>query len=134
MAAGPTGAHSRCLLLAAVLALAQSNNLYYDGLPDGVHDLVVVGRQGGLYLTGFDSRRRVCLVLYAPPLGQPLRTVAELPYRDFGRYTPTVLAARDPERDGSIYVLLYLHPDNLGLEQGRTWCTPTPCTSHAVHC
>ena len=20
------------------------------------------------------------------------------------------------------------------LSQGRTWCTPTPCTSHAVHC
>ena len=53
----------------------------------------------------------------APPFGQPLHTVSELPYNDYGRYTPTVLAARDSWREGQLYVLLYLHPDNLGLEQ-----------------
>ena len=90
--------------------------LWYEDLPDGMHD-VLVGPQGGLFLSGFDSLRRVCLVLYAPPFGQPLHTVSELPYRDYGRYTPTVLAQRDPMRDGQLYVLLYQHPDNLGIEQ-----------------
>ncbi len=81
-----------------------------------MHD-IIIGQHGGLYLTGFDSRRRVCLVLFAPPFGQPLRTVTELVYRDYGRYTPTVIGAHDPDRDASLYVLLYQHPDNLGLEQ-----------------
>jgi len=92
------------------------SQLWYENLPDGMHD-VLVGPQGGLFLAGFDSLRRVCLVMFAPPFGQPLRTVTELPYRDYGRYTPTVLAARDPKRDNMLYVLLYQHPDNLGIEQ-----------------
>ena len=69
--------------------------LWYAGLPDGVTD-VLVGPQGGLFVAGFDSLKRRCLVLYAPPFGLPLRTVSTLPYRDFGRSAPTVLAARDP--------------------------------------
>ena len=72
--------------------------LWYAGLPDGVTD-VLVGPQGGLFVAGFDSLKRRCLVLYAPPFGLPLRTVSTLPYRDFGRSAPTVLAARDPTRD-----------------------------------
>jgi hypothetical protein len=89
--------------------------LWYAGLPDGVTD-VLVGPQGGLFVAGFDSLKRRCLVLYAPPFGLPLRTVSTLPYRDFGRSAPTVLAARDPTRD-RLYVLLYQQPDNLGLSQ-----------------
>ena len=92
------------------------DQVWYEQLPDGMHD-VLVGPQGGLFLAGFDSLRRICLVLYAPPFGQPLHTVSELPYRDYGRYTPTVLTARDSRREGQLYVVLYLHPDNLGLEQ-----------------
>ena len=90
--------------------------MYMENLPDGMHD-VLVSRHGGLYIAGFDSRRRVCLVLFAPPFGNPLRTVSELPYRDYGRFTPTVRAAKDPARADNLYVLLYLHPDNLGLMQ-----------------
>lgn len=90
--------------------------MYMENLPDGMHS-VLVSKRGGLYITGFDSRRRACLVLFLPPSGHPLRTVAELPYRDYGRYTPNVLAAHDTGRTDAIYVLLYLHPDNLGLEQ-----------------
>ena len=102
-----------CILLACAAA---QTLVFYENLPDGMRD-VLVSRHGGLYITGFDSRRRSCLVLFAPPFGRPLRTVAELPYRDFGRWTPSVLAAHDPSRADFIYVLLYLHPDNLGLEQ-----------------
>ena len=90
--------------------------MYMENLPDGMHD-VLVSRHGDLYIAGFDSRRRVCLVLFAPPFGNPLRTVSELPYRDYGRFTPTVRAAKDPARADNLYVLLYLHPDNLGLMQ-----------------
>ena len=95
---------------------ASSSNLWFENLPDGIHD-VLIGPNGGIYLTGFDSRRRVCLVLFAPPFGRPLRTIAELPYRDYGMATPAVLTAHDPLHAEQIYVLLYLHPDNLGLEQ-----------------
>ena len=90
--------------------------LWYAYLPDGMHDVTADG-MGGLYISGFDSQRRVCLVLFAPPYGQPLRTISTLPYRDYGRYTPTVLTARDPMREHQLYVLLYLHPDNLGISQ-----------------
>ena len=90
--------------------------MYMENLPDGMHG-VLVSVHGGLYIAGFDSRRRVCLVLFAPPFGNPLRTVSELPYRDYGRFTPTVRAAKDPARADNLYVLLYLHPDNLGLMQ-----------------
>ena len=99
--------------------------LWYEQLPDGMHD-VLVGPQGGLFLAGFDSLRRICLVLYAPPFGQPLHTVTELPYRDYGRYTPTVLAARDRQRQGQLYVLLYLHPDNLGLVETSLYRVDPP--------
>ena len=51
------------------------DHVWYEQLPDGMHD-VLVGPQGGLFLAGFDSLRRVCLVLYAPPFGQPLHTVS----------------------------------------------------------
>lgn len=108
-----------CLCVMAVLVtapLARATNVYYENLPDGMHD-VLVSHKGGLYITGFDSRRRVCLVLFAPPFGKGLRTVAELPYRDYGMDTPSVLAAHDPLRSDQIYVLLYLRRDNLGLEQ-----------------
>ena len=90
--------------------------LWYGHLPDGMRDVTADG-MGGLYISGFDSRRRVCLILYAPPYGRPLRTVSMLPYWDYGRYTPTVLTARDPLRERKLYVLLYLHPDNLGISQ-----------------
>ena len=50
---------------------ASSSNLWFENLPDGIHD-VLIGPNGGIYLTGFDSRRRVCLVLFAPPFGRPL--------------------------------------------------------------
>ncbi|KAL1507231.1 hypothetical protein AB1Y20_008080 [Prymnesium parvum] len=92
------------------------NAMWYGNLPDGMHD-VIVSKRGGLYLSGFDSLRRVCLILFAPPYGQPLRTITELPYRDYGRYTPTVLTAHDPKREDHLYILLYLHPDNLGTQE-----------------
>ena len=107
---------ARLHLLLLLSYVASQSLVFYDNLPDGMNE-VLVSHYGGLLITGFDSRRRVCLVLFAPPFGRPLRTVAELPYRDFGRYTPSVLAAHDPARAEFIYVLLYLHPDNLGLEQ-----------------
>lgn len=47
------------------------DQVWYEQLPDGMHD-VLVGPQGGLFLAGFDSLRRICLVLYAPPFGQPV--------------------------------------------------------------
>ena len=115
-AVGWAGRWTRVLLLAAAGLAAAQTNMYMENLPDGMHS-VLISRRGGLYITGFDSRRRVCLVLFAPPLGSGLRTVSELPYRDYGRWTPSVLAAHDPARADSMYVLLYLHPDNLGLEQ-----------------
>ena len=59
----------------------------------------------------------MCGRLRSHPNPNQLHTVSELPYRDYGRYTPTVLTARDSRREGQLYVLLYLHPDNLGLEQ-----------------
>ena len=106
----------RTLMWLALSTLSHGNQLYFENLPDGIHN-VLIGRRGGIYLTGFDSRRRVCLVLFAPPFGLPLRTVTELPYRDYGKSTPAVLAAHDPLRSDQIYVLLYLYPDNLGIEQ-----------------
>ena len=102
------------LLNCARLAHCQTN-VFYENLPDGMHD-VLISRHGGLYITGFDSQRRVCPVLFASPNGG-LRTVSEFAYNDYGRYTPSVLAAHDPHRLDQLYVLLYLHPDNLGLEQ-----------------
>ena len=92
-----------------------TSQLFFRNLPDGI-TTALVARSGGLYLAGFDSRRRECLVLFAPPFGQPLRTVTVLPYRDYGRYVPTVLAAADPDHQDHLLVLLYLHPDNLGRE------------------
>ena len=50
----------RLLLLLLLPPRAASQNLYLENLPDGVHD-VLVSHHGGLYITGFDSRRRVCL-------------------------------------------------------------------------
>ena len=47
------------------------DQVWYEQLLDGMHD-VLVGPQGGLFLAGFDSLRRICLVLYAPPFGQPV--------------------------------------------------------------
>ena len=104
------------LELAVFTQLAAANQLWFENLPDGIHD-VLIGPSGGIYLTGFDSRSRTCLVLYAPPFGRPLRTISELPYTDYGRSTPAVLASHDPLHAEQIYVLLYLHPDNLGIEQ-----------------
>ena len=91
-----------------------------------------------------DSRRRVCFVLYAPPFGGRIRTLCELPYRDFGRFTPTVLAAHDVQHH-ALYVLLYQQPDSLGIEQMSLYridpisgqnagcavhqCCPDPATS-----
>lgn len=92
------------------------DTLWYGFLPDGMRDLTSDG-MGGLYISGFDSRLRVCLILFAPSYGQRLRTVSMLPYRDYGRYTPTVLTAMDPLRERNLYILLYLHPDNLGISQ-----------------
>ena len=63
------------------------DHVWYEQLPDGMHD-VLVGPQGGLFLAGFDSLRRVCLVLYAPPFGQPC--VAQ--YADMARNTWLALA------------------------------------------
>ena len=67
---------ARCLihvtLLGTLAQLTSGDNLFYANLPDGMHN-VLIGRRGGLYLAGFDSRRRVCVVLFAPPFGQPLR-------------------------------------------------------------
>jgi len=90
-------------------------NLLYDNLPDGIHD-VLVGPQDGLFLTGYDSIRRLCLVLYAPPFGQRMRVLSQLPYSDYGRYTPTVLGAHDVEH-GALYVLLYQQPISWGIER-----------------
>ena len=95
--------------------MSSESSLVYVNLPDGIHD-VLISPFGGLFLTGFDSRRRVCLVIYAPPFGARLQTITQLPYRDYGRNAPTVLAAHDPVR-GDLYVLLYQQPDNLGIEQ-----------------
>ena len=53
--------------------------LWYAGLPDGVTD-VLVGPQGGLFVAGFDSLKRRCLVLYAPPFGLPAEEDAVLFY------------------------------------------------------
>ena len=89
--------------------------LYFDNLPDGMRD-VLVSRQGGLFISGFDSRRRVCLVLYAPPFGERLLMLAELPYHDPGGHTPTVLTTHDRPRN-QLYTLLYQQPDNLGVAQ-----------------
>lgn len=90
-------------------------NLFYENLPDGMHD-VLMGPQEGLFLTGYDSLRRLCLVLYAPPFGQRMRVLSQLPYRDYGRYTPTVLGAHDAPR-GALYVLLYQTPISWGIER-----------------
>ena len=68
------------------------DHVWYEQLPDGMYD-VLVGPQGGLFLAGFDSLRRVCLVLYAPPFGQPLHTVSELPYNDYYEYYGRILLA-----------------------------------------
>jgi hypothetical protein len=90
-------------------------NLFYENLPDGMHD-VLMGPQEGLFLTGYDSLRRLCLVLYAPPFGQRMRVLSQLPYRDYGRYTPTVLGAHDAPRS-ALYVLLYQTPISWGIER-----------------
>ena len=116
---------ARLHLLLLLSYVASQSLVFYDNLPDGMNE-VLVSHYGGLLITGFDSRRRVCLVLFAPPFGRPLRTVAELPYRDFGRYTPSVLAAHVPASraaDLDIFATLALHllpPQRRSAADGRS--------------
>mmetsp|Transcript_13698 Transcript_13698/g.43065 ORF Transcript_13698/g.43065 Transcript_13698/m.43065 type:complete len:445 (-) Transcript_13698:662-1996(-) len=91
-----------------------SSYVFYENLPDGVHD-VLLGPQNGLYLTGYDSRRRITFVLYAPPFGQRLRYISQLPYRDYGQFAPTVLGAHEESR-GTLLILLYQRPISWGSE------------------
>ena len=84
---------ARLHLLLLLSYVASQSLVFYDNLPDGMNE-VLVSHYGGLLITGFDSRRRVCLVLFAPPFGRPLRTVAELPYRDSKLHRRELLSLR----------------------------------------
>ena len=64
---------ARLHLLLLLSYVASQSLVFYDNLPDGMNE-VLVSHYGGLLITGFDSRRRVCLVLFTRHLAAAARS------------------------------------------------------------